>query len=642
MKGLGETMTTRKENLLLLLDSHATWITGKELSQILKVSDRTIRSDIEAINHEFEFPLIESNIRKGYRLIKENYAQINQPIDKHIPQTPKERCAYIIKKLLLTNQEVCITNLLDEIYISEYSLDNDLKTIKEYIEPFEELKITKNKNYLLLEGPEHSIRLLYKKMLLEETQKNFLNINEIAAFYTNFDLLKCKHELEKILEKYHYEVHDVSFPSLIVHVGISIDRIINFRYVESLRNTEEVRESIEFRIASEFYQRVALLYQTEIVESEIVMLAFLLMGKRGTSFSSDSLSVCLPKGVTCSMLTKEILENIRKKYSIDFTDDESLIVGLTLHLQSLIERTSKKLVANNLYLQEIKRKYPLIFELGVTSANYLSQRLNMEISEEEIGFIALHLGMANERQNAKTPFKAVVIYPTTQAISDAPIIRLQRIFSEYMEIIGVFNYFEENKIIDLNPDLLICSVPLKHSLQIPTVQISLFLSREDESHILSALNNLEQKRLKKEYASCLTNMFSPEHFFTAMDFKTPEEVIRFMCDNLVECDAVSEDFYHSVMQREEMSSTSFSQQFAIPHALESNVMKSNISVMILRKPIRWGMYDVKIVFLLAVDKIESNTMKLFFEWMTTLTNDIYKLTSLMECSNYAEFLEHFN
>lgn len=635
-------MTDRKEKLLRLLESQNSWITGKELSQILKVSDRTIRSDIDAMNHEYEYPLIESNIRKGYRLIVDNYQRNKKPENALIPQTPKERSTFILKKLLLTNQKLSIIDLLDEIYISEYALDNDLKNIKEFIDTFEGMKITKSRNHLYLEGPEHSIRELYKQMLLEETQKNFLNIDEIASIYKNFDLLKCKLELEKILKKYSYEVHDVSFPSLIVHVGISIDRIFNFRYVESMRNTEEIMTSIEYRIAKEFYERIAALYQTEIVESEIVMLAFLLMGKKGTNFSSESLKEFLPENVTCNMLAQEMLDNILKNFGINFTEDEGLIVGLTLHLQSLIERAAKNLVANNLYLQEIKRKYPLIFELGVSCANYLSRRLDLEVSEEEIGFIALHLGMAYERQNAKHKYKAIVIFPTTQAISNAPILRMQRIFSEYMDIIGIFNYYEETKILELKPDLLICSVPLKHSLDIPTVQISIFFSREDESYILSALNALEQKHLKAAYADCLNEMFRPEHFFTDMEFKTSEEVIKFMCDDLYKSGAVSDQFFDSVMARESMSSTSFIHQFAIPHALDSTVYQSNISVVILRKPIRWGPYDVKIVFLLAAANTESVAMQLFFEWMINLSNDVYKMTSLMECSNYNEFIKYFD
>lgn len=51
---------------------------------------------------------------------------------------------------------------------------------------------------------------------------------------------------------------------------------------------------------------------------------------------------------------------------------------------------------------------------------------------------------------------------------------------------------------------------------------------------------------------------------------------------------------------------------------------------------------MKIVFLLAAGNTESVAMKLFFEWMINLSNDVYKMTSLMECSNYNEFIKYFD
>ena len=156
-------MSTRKDKLLVLLESNGSWITGKELAQMLNVSDRTIRSDIEAINRENEDTLIESNIRKGYRLNLEHYNKIKVSQQQDIPQTSKERCNYILQKLLVKKQEINITNLLSEIYISEYSLDNDLKRLKEIIAPYDDLSLVKTKNHLCLVGSEKSKRNLYKQ-----------------------------------------------------------------------------------------------------------------------------------------------------------------------------------------------------------------------------------------------------------------------------------------------------------------------------------------------------------------------------------------------------------------------------------------------------------------------------------------------
>ncbi len=38
----------------MLLDESKSWITGKEISRLMNVSDRTIRSDIENINRFYD------------------------------------------------------------------------------------------------------------------------------------------------------------------------------------------------------------------------------------------------------------------------------------------------------------------------------------------------------------------------------------------------------------------------------------------------------------------------------------------------------------------------------------------------------------------------------------------------------------
>lgn len=636
-------LSNRQNKLLVLLENHGSWLTGKELSQMLNVSDRTIRSDIDTINRESDDSLIESDIRRGYRLNKELYAKTLKPKEENtaIPQTSKERCLYILQQLLVKKHEINITDLLNEIYISEYSLDNHIKKIKERLQTYGDLQIQKSRNHLKLIGSEECKRNLYKELLLEETKKNSLNINEIAALYNNFDLLKAKVELEKLLKEYNYVVNDVSFPSLILHIGVSIERIINFNYVEdTIRDPEQIKNTIEYTISKKFYEAIAKIYNTEIIESEIVLLALLLMGKKGTHINDKDIAPYVG-GEKCEDIVKELLAYINNRFSIDLRNDEDLIVGLTLHLESLIERAVKNLKINNVYLQEIKRRYPLIFELALSSAGFLNERLNIRIDEAEIGFISLHLGMAYERSNAKQKTKAVLIFPTASAISQVPLEKIQISFADYMDILGSFPYFEERQIQELNPDLIICSVPLKHSLNIPTVQISVFMTRDDEAHIFQALNEIERRRLKEKYASQLLSLVKPEHFFVDVNLKTPEEIIRFLCNDLEKSGAIDDAFFDSVMERETMSSTSFAYNYAIPHAITSTVNESNISIALLKKPVEWGPFQIKIVFLLAVDSRDNNVMQLFFEYLMNLSNDIAKVSTLLESHSYQEFINWF-
>lgn len=58
----------RQEQLLAILTERGDWITSRRLAVLLQVSDRTIRSDVETINRHMIPPLIESNVRRGYRI----------------------------------------------------------------------------------------------------------------------------------------------------------------------------------------------------------------------------------------------------------------------------------------------------------------------------------------------------------------------------------------------------------------------------------------------------------------------------------------------------------------------------------------------------------------------------------------------
>ena len=61
-------LTKRQKMIISIMNRQKDWIVGKDLARLLNVSDRTIRNDIAAINHFYEDMIIESNIKKGYRL----------------------------------------------------------------------------------------------------------------------------------------------------------------------------------------------------------------------------------------------------------------------------------------------------------------------------------------------------------------------------------------------------------------------------------------------------------------------------------------------------------------------------------------------------------------------------------------------
>ncbi len=84
----------------------------------------------------------------------------------------------------------------------------------------------RSKNHIHLEGSEDEMRKLYKDLLTEETQGNFLNLNKLSSMFKGFDLLKVKDIMENILKEYNYRIREMAIPMLMIHIGVAIERIV--------------------------------------------------------------------------------------------------------------------------------------------------------------------------------------------------------------------------------------------------------------------------------------------------------------------------------------------------------------------------------------------------------------------------------
>ena len=242
----------RQEQLLAILSERRDWMTSRQLAGLLQVSDRTIRSDVEAINKHTDPPPIESNVRQGYRLCEEArpaLASGAETREADIPQTPGARCAYMIQKLLFEVKELNLTMLQSQIYVSGYSIDNDLKRIRKMLEPYSGLKLVRNKECISLKGDEASKRRFYRDLLVAEVQENFLNLNTLAHLYRSFNLIEVKDIFVDVLEEYDYSIHESMFPMLILHAGTSIERMNCANYINMEEGMQGLEDTIEYQIA---------------------------------------------------------------------------------------------------------------------------------------------------------------------------------------------------------------------------------------------------------------------------------------------------------------------------------------------------------------------------------------------------------
>lgn len=627
-------MLTKRQNMIMtIMNNQKDWIVGKDLAKLLNVSDRTIRNDIAAINEFYADTMIESNIRKGYRVQGEKVKRFTEETKKEIPETGEER-RWLILKTLVEHNQVNIYQLADQMCISEFSLENDMNKIRKLLDNYQGLKVIRQSNMLQLSGEEREKRHLYEELISYKISGNLWNLNKVAENFMHFDLLKVKELLKDIFEEFHYQMNEVRIPTLLIHVGVILERNFACHFLKEDEEQQGKYGREEYEISRHFFEKIGARLSLQVREAEICDFAiYLEHGKRKGYCEEEQL-----QGLA-SDLVQHIIVEIREHFDIDFSEDCEFRLGLEVHTVSLLKRHYANVEIDHTCLEEVKRKYPLIFEMGVWVCKIMEEHLNIIISENEISFIALHLGSAYERANLRRKYRCLLICPHNQTVKDLCIQKIVNRFQDRMEIVDCMSYFEESLIREKNLDLILTTQPVAHALDIETTEISMFFAHTDEAAVFQTLNRLDQNRYRNNFQFFILNLIREEFFTANMAVEEPEKIISDMCDKLYARGYVKENFKEGVLKRERLSPTSFFHGFAIPHNMShQETIHSAISTAILKQPVQWGSYEVRFVLLLAITEENRNFLKIFFDWLDDIVSNPEKFARLLEVQDYQSFV----
>lgn len=87
-------------------------------------------------------------------------------------------------------------------------------------------------------------------------------------------------------------------------------------------------------------------------------------------------------------MADEIIQHGKKETGVKLS--KSLYISLMDHLNFALERYEKGLFIKNTLLFEIKKLYPVEYKIGLYGVSVINKKLNVEMPEDEAGFIALH------------------------------------------------------------------------------------------------------------------------------------------------------------------------------------------------------------------------------------------------------------
>ena len=624
-------MRRKQEELINYLYTHNEKVTANILSKALNLSIRTIKSYIAELN--MNYPSLISSSNRGYVIDKVKANSLLQYKDD-IPQDYESRCIYIIKKTLLEKQDyIDIFDLCEELFISYSTLKKDIYKMNTSFANFK-ITFSSENNKLHVGGSEQNKRKLISHVMSEEVSGNFLNLTLLQESFPDYDLDDACTLIKDICKQHHYYLNDFSCVNFILHVTIMVSRINHGNHIINNNELIQVTNKNDEKIAKELCLALEQVFNVSFNSSEILEI-YILFKNNANYINNENENVSLLVSDEIIQITKNIIKNVDEHFFINL-DSDNFITPFMLHLKNLKNRLIKNNLLKNPMLDSIKISCPTIYDISSFIAYQLTLSFHENVNEDEIAFIALHVGTEIERQKKEeTKVSCLLLCPEYLNITSTLHKKIMMDFGDQLTIQKSISF--ENEILGNNFDLLITTVPVLESTNYFTVLLPPFPMSYEKNKILDAIIRIENTKKSQILTNNLNFYFNEKLFYSMNEDISKSAVINELAERMINLGYVEENFKEEIWKRETASSTAF-MNIAIPHPMKMSAYKTSIGVVISHKGIDWGnQHFVNVVFMIAFNKIDNKHFHALYESLVLLFNEPIVISEIKKCKNFNDF-----
>lgn len=591
---------TRLKQIFDYLTLDYDYHTSKEIGEVMELSSKTIRKEINLLNSVIKDKgaIIESKPSKGFiftikdkdkfKIFLKNdwykYAYYQEEDgDKNL------RYVNILRTFLFSNSYIKQFELAETFHVSESQINKDLPNIRQILEGYDLELVSKPYYGMKVEGNEKDIRLAIKNEIGEDPILFEGDINR--------DLFK---KIQDIIEEMDfgddYYMPYVNFKNLVIHIYISVLRIKQGKYInlaEEFKN--KIKSYKEYQLAKNIVDKLELKLGIKIPNQELGYITMHLVAKNTIRDQKNISSEILK-------LSQAIIDEIYKVSKYDFRANIDFFFALAIHLGPLVNRIKYGFNMKNPILDDIKEN-KISYLLATIGASAVNEKYKTKLSEDEIGYIALHI-MAAINSNTINTKNILIICGAGNSSAQIMKTQLNRQFGNNIKEIRTTDLRSLDQINMNDYDLIISSVKLGNDFDLPIVYVDIIFSKVDLDNIKIALDDT---RLGKIY-----DIFANSVLVRTSKFTNKLEILKFIAETIEDkSNFEKETALNQLKKREEMGQTSFD-TIAIPHILDQVKGDSYSIIIILDKPIKWNDNKVDLVYSLIVgDRL--GDMSLYYE-----------------------------
>ena len=625
------TQTSKLLDYLLSESDH--WISSTILSEYLSVSSRQIRNYVTKINDEAKCSLILSS-NQGYRLDMDQYQSYYRSHSQD-EETPATRQNYIIQKLICEKTGYDVFDLADELYVSNATIENDLKIVRKSIKDYQ-LSLKREKTTICMIGSEKGKRSLMSHLISSDSYDNFVLKDEVRMLTFHYHFWDFRTTIREIFAQNDIFANDYTLNNTALHLIIMIDRIRNQYVLDDHANIEKLKNTQQFCVAQQITAYIENTYHVSINDSELYNLTLVISNNTTmidySFITPDNISEYIEQRYID--IAHKVMHSVEECYFLD-SFDEDFITKFTIHVKNLFLRVDNNYFAKNPLTDKIRMTYPLIYDIAVFIAQEFKKDYQITLTEDEITFIAFHIGSYFENNvQSKTKVTCAFIYADYYSIHKNVMEKIIRHFEDSIIMkyaISINNYHPAL----LHADLIISTIEMPFSNTYVTIHP--FLTEKDNKNIRDAVERIAAQKKSNALKAYLMNFFDQRLFYKNPGFTNKEDTLGQLTKDVITLNYAKNSFYEDVMAREKMSSTAFD-DVAVPHSLSKSANASFISIVISDQPIPWGDAEVHIVALIGIHEDSRKIFSEIFDEIINILSEPVHVKELLQVTDFKDFI----
>ncbi|MEZ2601251.1 BglG family transcription antiterminator [Kluyvera intermedia] len=602
-----------------------------ELAQRLSVSTRTVRADITALNsllipYGAQFVLTRGS---GYQLVIDDPSRYQTledatPKPQAIPRSGQDRIAFLLVRFLTSAFSVKLEDLADEWFISRATLQSDMVDVRERFARYQLTLETRPRHGMKLFGSEVSIRACLTDLLWELSQQGALNPLIREETFDASVLAQLEAGLQDILTRHQVRLTDAGERFICLYGAVVTRRVsegfplVDFRAEDVAQNVRDVAHDVAGEL-----QRLA---GKPFSAAEKEWLCVHIAARQVQDVDPGTISADDDEA-----LVNYILRYINQQYNYNLLEDAQLHADLLTHIKTMITRVRYQIMIPNPLLDNIKQHYPMAWDMTLAAVSSWGKYTPYAISENEIGFLVLHIGVGLERHyniGYQRQPKVLLVCDAGNAMARMIEAILQRKYPQ-VEVVSTLSQREYEQLEVITEDFVISTARISEKDK-PIVTIAPFPTDYQ-------LDQIGKLVLVDRTRPFMLNKYFDEAHFRVIDASMDQQTLfAELCQQLESEGFVDAEFYDSVVEREAIVSTMLGDGIALPHALGLLAKKTVVYTVIAPDGIVWGDETAHIIFLLAISKSEYEEAMAIYDIFVTFLRE-RAMTRLAATRSFEEF-----